>query len=374
MPKSKDRRYWLYDQEYNDVGSFLMYLHDLIKQAKVKINILLVASHGNIREELESWIPETFNVTIKHRLPVFSMDIRKEFEERPPITVQATVVKYDTSTPIYLVVSDCTAVDFKHVVGKLLSKHYPNISKIFLTNNEMFSIFRGLEEETGCEIMVDSSIGKKRIWRPGKKKESQVTYTNAPYDEVFDEIISRDAWVQLIKFTATKSHIVPEQVENTYAYSGVISRDCFFSIRGDFKPFIQHVIPRAVGFASARVEYLEERAKTASKPKPEPIVIRFDEQVFTDKSKNRRYIDAIAELEAASISEYHTNPYIHVSMLDYLDGSSYDIWVVSDDKMIIIPQYSATSASMGRLVNHVFQRIQEGKVEQYAKPAIAANN
>jgi len=39
--------------------------------------------------------------------------------------------------------------------------------------------------------------------------------------------------------------------------------------------------------------------------------------------------------------------------------------VLSTDRMAIIPQFSASTASMKRLVNHVFERIHEGKVEKY---------
>jgi len=80
-----------------------------------------------------------------------------------------------------------------------------------------------------------------------------------------------------------------------------------------------------------------------------------------------QYVDALVELDACSVSEYHTNPYIHISMLDYLDGSSYDIWVLTSDKMVIIPQFKATMASMTRLVNHIFERIHEGEVIEYER-------
>jgi hypothetical protein len=52
-------------------------------------------------------------------------------------------------------------------------------------------------------------------------------------------------------------------------------------------------------------------------------------------------------------------------MLDYLDGSSYDVWVLATDRLVIIPQFSASMASFSRLVNHIFERIHEGKVEKY---------
>ena len=48
-----------------------------------------------------------------------------------------------------------------------------------------------------------------------------------------------------------------------------------------------------------------------------------------------------------------------------MDGSSYDLWAVTSDRLVIIPQIRASGASMRRLVNHVFEGMGEGSVERY---------
>ena len=73
----------------------------------------------------------------------------------------------------------------------------------------------------------------------------------------------------------------------------------------------------------------------------------------------------IADMPDSSISKYHVNPHIHLSLVDYTDGSSYDIWVLASDQLTIIPQIRASGASLRRLVNYVFERIGEGRVEKY---------
>ena|SRR2546428_1941423 len=366
MPRRSDHRYWLYEHKYDSEGAFLDYVSGLVRETGIRINILLVVCKTDIESELKSWSPEKFSVNFKNSLPVFTIEIDKEFEIRETIKVKAVVLKYDETLPVYMVVSDCSASDFKTVITKLVNKHYPEVSRIFLTNNEMRWIFERLERSTKSEIQVDSSIGKKRIPGMVKKKESQVTYTNLPYAEVFDEIVAGDRWVQSIKFTASHVSRTKTEVIREYAYSGIVARDCFFSCQGTFQPFLESVLPQATRFAKARVEYLRKRAESAANPKPEPVVIKFPEELFANPSKNKQYIDAIADLESCSISEYHTNPYIHISILDYLDGSSYDLWVTSSDRIVIIPHFSASTASMARLVNHIYERVHEGEHEEYA--------
>jgi hypothetical protein len=366
MRKPRDYTYWLYDHKFDNAGVFLENLRNLVSKTRVRINILLVASLVNLRHELKTWSPEHFTVLTKNSDEVFTIEVEKEFPDREPEVAKAVVVRYSQDLPVYLIVSDFPAVVFKNVVSKLMNKHYPNVARIFLTNTEVRSIFETLQKTTASDIRVDSSIAKRRIVSETRPKESQVRYTDTPFEDVFDDADAIGAWIQSIKFTAHK--LAPEQgrAAEKREYSGIISRDSFLSCKGDFTPFINTVIPMAIRFASARVAYLKARADTASNKKPEPIVLRFSDEIFVDPSRNKQYIEALAQLDSMSISQYHSNPYMHLSMLDYLDGSSYDIWVISSNRMMIIPEFRASAASMSRLVNHIYERIHEGQVEEYA--------
>jgi len=364
MSSKKDHHYWLYEHKYETVDSFLNYVSGLVRESNVRINLLLVTTMVNLQQELVEWSPDKFSVEIKNNEPVFTAQITKKVDSDKKITVKAVVVKHPIYPAVYMVISDCDSGDFKNLVTKLMNKHYPVVSQIYLTNNEMRLIFDKLQRETNLDITVEFSVGKKRL--PGKKKkESQVTYTNQTYLEVFDEIVAHDQWVQSIRYRAETIKIVENLESRTTEFMGVISRTCFFSCKKDFSPLVKIIIPHAIKLASVRNEYLKIRAESASELKPKPAVIKFDDDIFTDISKNQQYVDALVELDSCSVSEYHTNPYIHVSMIDYLDGSSYDIWVLTSDRLAIIPQFKATTASMTRLVNHIFERIHEGEVIEY---------
>jgi hypothetical protein len=221
------------------------------------------------------------------------------------------------------------------------------------------------------DMRVDHSVGKKRL--SDTKKESQVTYTDVHYSEVFDQIEAHDQWVHSIRFYS-KQREREQNGRRLDFFSGLITRSCFFSIRRNFVPLIKIIIPSAIKFASVRNEYLRLREEKASKLKPEPIVIKFEDKPFSDTSKNKQFIGALSAMDSCSISRYHNNPYIHLSLIDYLDGSSYDIWVVTVDRMVIIPSFSASTASMSRLLNHVFERIKEGEIEDYEQAKIATRS
>lgn len=373
MPKTKDYQYWLYEHLYESSDSFLNYVTSLVKDSNIRINVLLVTTISDIKRELEEWVPEKFDIKINNRQSVFTLEITKTIDEKNKLSAKAVIVTHPIYPAVYLVVSDCTTGDFKNVITQLLNKHYPTISQIYLTNNEMRIIFNRLREATDLDLIVEFSVGKKRLPK-SKKKESQVTYTNQPYEEVFEEILAHDQWVHSIRYRAERVKTINEMETRTIEFAGIISRACFFSSRKDFVPLIKTIIPNAIKLVSVRNEYLKISAESAAEPKPEPIVIKFDENIFSDSKKNQQYIDALVELESCSLSEYHTNPYIHVSMLDYLDGSSYDIWALAADRLVIIPQFSASTAALGRLVNHIFERIHEGEIKKYEPIEINAKS
>ncbi len=372
MPNKGDHHYWLYEHKYETADLFLNYVSGLVRESNVRINVLLVTTLSDLKNELQDWVPEKFSIESKNDEPVFTIQITKKVNEKKT-TVKAVAVKHPVYPTVYMVISDCKSSDFKNIVTKLMNKHYPVVSRVFLTNNEMRIIFKKLQEKTSLDIIVGFSVGKKRL-PEGHKKESQVTYTNQPFSEVFDQIGSQDQWVDSIRFRADKVELKNGNEIRTTEFIGTISRACYFFSRKDFTPLIKTIIPLAVNLAAVRNEYLKISVETASKAKPEPVVIKFEDDIFNDISKNQQYVDALVELESCSISEYHTNPYIHVSMIDYLDGSSYDIWVLASDRLVIIPQFSASMASFSRLVNHIFERIHEGQVEKYEQIQVNAES
>jgi len=370
MPKKKENnQFFLYDHKYEDSGEFLDSVADLLRRNNIRINMLLVATYEDLEKELTEYLPPKFDVSVKNLNGVLTVNIAKEFEDDRKVRVRARILRY-RETPFYLIVSDAKASDFKVVVSKLMNKHFPTISRVFITSEQMRYIFQQLEETTKLGIQVDSSIVKRRLPRKLKSKESRIIYTNSLYEEIFDEAESMDGWVQSVKFTAFETKEISEGITvDLPRFYGVVSRDCFISCRKNFLPFLDVVIPYSVKFALQRLTYLSSKSQTANDLLPDPVVIKFKGDYFSDVSKNKMFVEAMKSLDSSSISAYHSNPYIHLSLLDYLDGSSYDIWVLSTNRIVIVPQIKASSASMERLVKHVFERVQEGETEEYEQIA-----
>ena len=66
-----------------------------------------------------------------------------------------------------------------------------------------------------------------------------------------------------------------------------------------------------------------------------------------------------------TLSVYHSSSYVHMSLVDYMDGSSFDIWILSTRQIVVVPQMRATHTSIARLTNHIFERFGEGSVADH---------
>lgn len=55
----------------------------------------------------------------------------------------------------------------------------------------------------------------------------------------------------------------------------------------------------------------------------------------------------------------------HASIADVLDGSSFDIWVASSNRILIVPGPKASVAAFIRLISHIFSEFREGTIAEY---------
>ena len=107
--------------------------------------------------------------------------------------------------------------------------------------------------------------------------------------------------------------------------------------------------------------------KKEEKFKPKPIVIEYKIDLFKDSSQNKRLIEVLHGIPYSSLSVSHSNPYLNCSYVDFKDGSSYDIWILSNNEITIIPQMRSTYASLERLNHHIFIGLREGTIKNYIK-------
>ena len=96
-----------------------------------------------------------------------------------------------------------------------------------------------------------------------------------------------------------------------------------------------------------------------------PLAIEFDKDQFESVNENANFIEAMRKLDNASVSVIHGNPYVSLSIVDYYDGSTFDLWVLNPRELVIVPQMKSTILSIKRLINSVFDNYAEGTIRDF---------
>ena len=88
-------------------------------------------------------------------------------------------------------------------------------------------------------------------------------------------------------------------------------------------------------------------------------------EAFNWVYQNNGWFQSLRRLNKVSISVLHGNPYIHLSVIDYFDGSTFDLWVLNSRQLFIVPQMRGSVFSIKRLINHIFDSYTEGDIKDY---------
>lgn len=185
------------------------------------------------------------------------------------------------------------------------------------------------------------------------------TWPDMALDEAIDWLIQHNGWFQSVQFNAKRDRHTATHVSVTR--EGVIR--CDYLYEQVFRSFVLPVCKiHHENFNLFSQRGRRDNASLAARP----LAITFDEGQFDDVSENQKFIRALRQMRAASISVLHGNPYIHVSAIDYLDGSAFDLWVLDSRELVLVPQMYASVGAIKRLVNHVFDTYAEGEVKEHS--------
>ena len=349
----------LYEQS-NGLEDVVRASRGMVARAGAKINVLLFACSGNPASEFSEWAPAGRHPKAAKRggKQVLSMD----GEDGIPVRV---AVAGDGRTPaIYYALSDCPSTLFKSRFASLIGRRVPTLSRVVLSNAEMAEVLDGIVK-SGFDVEVKYASTSTR--REGGL-DSHTSHMSEPCGKFLGRLRGGDSAVKTIKIACAPAGLASNE-ESSIPATLTMTRDCRFSATRSAAILFDDVLPRVAGMARSRTERLRSAARTAGGREPEPVIINFERDIFADPARNKDHIDALASMPRSGISVYHSNSYIHASLVDYSDCSSYDIWVLAGDKLAIVPQLSASESSMGRLVNHIFEKMGGGRIERYERQA-----
>lgn len=307
-------------------------------------------------------------VTKYSAVNVFIGSLRRQYGRKDQHSIHGDFLLFrHDKYNIYFLLTDEGTTFFEEGILKYVRSRYPRLTLPFFYSWEIEMMLNRLAKGRPESRIMLTKISKKSRLVTGesrKEKETELTWTDLFYRDVFRQVKQADTWIEKVYFDLMTETRPGVSKLRSKTMSGFISRDGVFKVESGFRLLYDTVLEQAIEIFSKRTEQLSNRARTKDTQfKSKPLFIEFDEAIFHDKEQNQRLIEVIKHLSHSARSVIHDNPYLHVSVIDYMDNSNYEVWVLSDSRISIVPQTICTMHSLNRFCDHISKEFQEGVVK-----------
>lgn len=252
---------------------------------------------------------------------------------------------------------------FRRAMLPFFDSHFPQMMMTFITHKKLRKLLETFQMENQfSNLIITHASHRCRFNEKGKteKEVPGITWFNRDLNEAFNWVYQNNGWFQSLKFTAMRQNDPDPAAEISITRQGVIRTTRLFS-----KVFESFVLPICKTIHENNVFFGNRGRRDNRDLAARPLTIDFGIEQFSDPSENIKFIQSLRRLNKASISVLHGNPYIHLSVIDYFDGSTFDLWVLNSSQIFIVPQMRGSVFSIKRLINHIFDTYGEGDIKDY---------
>lgn len=368
----EDPLIWLYKTPKKDTNSIINAIESVLFKLDYGVYTLILSSKDDVFNILDSIKVKNFSHE-KKKLgeDIYSYSLSKKLRGKERIRKSRFIIFKHSYPNIYILLTHESYTIFNDDIISFIQKFYPKIARTYVDSIYMKEILENLEKhvkELGIRIIWVSF--RNRITDKEAKRfyETGVKWTDILYKDYFKEVVEKDIWINTINFTFMKpSHEL--EIGSHLNYSDVtcqISRYGFFKCNKMYDLFYNTIGANIIEKALEDLNFFDNRQRIKEeKLRPKPIVIEYNIDLFKDKNQNKKFIEVLQKVTYSSLSILHSNPYLHCSFVDFRDGSSYEIWILSNKEITIVPQMRSTYASLERLCHHIFIGLREGIIKSY---------
>ena len=353
----------------DSVSTFLSNLPELGETSPHKFASLVVFSSRYSSTPFDKITAPSYEFKIEEQrknssLYYLSTHVGKEKKEK----VERKVIIFHESLGVFVFFTLCTR-DFLHkCLLRFLSHSYPRIVHPILKQTELREILLKTQQVSFPQtIRIVKTAAKRWIIArepSGRKKQlgSRVDWEkmSIPIEDAFKEASEEGKWFTTLTF---RVYLQREDSLHSTRWTSTISKRGIFLTNKWLPQYSQVIVPSLLSVAEEKMNLYRDRSRAKTKShEVRPLVIKFGETVFENKKANEEFISALKKIPHFGYSVMHSNPYIHMSLLDYKDGSSFEILVHEPNRIVILPQIRATSVSLERVIGHIAEEFSEGEV------------
>lgn len=293
-------------------------------------------------------------------ISLFSYRRRFGRKDQHQVSGEFLTVRWDDG-PIYLMVYAGAPSFLRWALNPLLDRVYPKVARPFLTQQELHDLLRTVQKAVQPDqLRIQEYSAKRRLRSPARRRfESVRDWTDVEADTAFREAKERNVWFRSVRFEIVRSD-EPGPWEGMH---GRLSKYGHVSVDSGFDLVNRAVLPQLIRVTSERLKLFSNRDRvSAPHHNLMPLEVTYDRAVLEQPDDLKRLLDGLMRFPHGTCTVLHANPYLHVALVDNRDFSAADVWVLSENSILIVPQLRASHAALKRLVNHIFENFAEGRV------------
>lgn len=359
-----DFREIFYNQRYNR-DTLLSGLDSVLDTELTQVTIIPYAYENNTNKYFQSYVgSRKFEVIYSNDdVTLFKLTFcpNRTDSDSTPIEGKFFTCRHPFLFNIFLIFTLEPTEFFTRALFPFFEQHKSRFYLTFLRHeylHQLLTDFKNKRSFTNLTVIRASHVNRFEAgrnetmiptvsWPPGLNLEAAFTYAQ-----------EQNAWFRSLSIEAFRNN--QYIVEFTVHRNGVIKTN--HNIRGIYENL-------ALPICDLIDENIRLFTKRARRENPQldvrPLAIQFSANQFKDTEENARFITAVRKMDNASVSVLHGNPYISMSVVDYSDGSTFDLWVLNSDELVIIPQLKSSVPAMKRLISCVFDNYAEGIIRDF---------
>lgn len=252
---------------------------------------------------------------------------------------------------------------WRYAVERFIDAAHPRVYRPFLRQTDLRSVFDALQAGLNSkeELRITQVSSKRRLLHSSSRRQfqSQREWTDKPYVEAFEEAEQSLAYFRRARFEVCRpdvdGRLQSQDVHGSLSQNGVLSTN----MRPAWLVSSGFAIAKARALKQA--EFAQNRSRKAKTPAPRTIVAQLAEQDSIERKHLPELVKLLRRMPKTSVSVIHGNPYLHARIVDFNDGSSFDLILVSSRRLLVVPALRATESAVTRICRYLYEQVGEAE-------------
>lgn len=289
-----------------------------------------------------------------------------QFGKKQQTTIQGrfTACRHPKFPLVWVIVTDAGSEFLSRPFRALLKTLHPRPVAPILRTPQLETLLQGLSMALGTTPLRVTQVGSRaRIRSAGAQKtvERDRRWTDVSVDEAFSDALDSGQWV-----TDAAASYPGRRADRPNHVR--LNRYSVMTFEREASVALDIMLDAVSGMATEWYEFLRDRERrAATRYHSRPFKISFNYPALASREQVKLLSNALKSMPSVSFTTLHGNPYFHAVLLDYSDGSTYEVLVANDSAITVLPQGRATVSALQRLCSKVFSEFREGELIEAAR-------